>query len=340
MSKQSETESIQIFLREIAKVRRLDAEEEIILGRQVFWMIAIRDIRLAITPEGGKCDETEVCKILNRDHQQRILKLNKTLFELKDLRKLERIGLLARDRMVEANLRLVISIAKRYCDSTQGLLDLTQEGVLGLHRGVEKYDPERGYRLSTYVTWWIRQAISRAINDKSRSVRLSVAFAIKLRKIKRCETEMLQCLGGHPSQQALIDELIARGLVRNEIDYQQMILRSQDTLSLDQSVGSEQDVFAIVDKIAAPGSDELPDALGLIPLRTDLNILLATLSQVERTVIQMRFGLGAHGIPRSYDEIDAELGYRFGTNKLRKIAESAMRSLKKPQNRKFLAKHR
>ncbi len=245
----------------------------------------------------------------------------------RDLRALVIDGERAKDHLLRANLRLVVSLAKRYTGHGMPFLDLIQEGNLGLIRAVEKFDYTKGFKFSTYATWWIRQAISRAMADQSRTIRLPVHLVEQVNKLQRIRREMNQQLGREASHAELADELdIAEERVRELIDL------SRDLVSLDQTVGADDDA-SLGDFIAddsAPAAEAAVEA-GL--MRRQLQSVLGTLEAREAAVVRMRYGLD-DGQPRTLDEIGR--AFKLSRERIRQIERETMAKLRHPSRAQAL----
>jgi RNA polymerase primary sigma factor len=235
------------------------------------------------------------------------------------LRRVENDGRIARKRLIEANLRLVVSIAKRYTAHGMTFLDLAQEGNLGLIRAVEKFDYTRGYKFSTYATWWIRQAITRAIADQSRTIRIPVHMSELINKLARTERDLTQDLGREP-----LAEEIGRVLGMSAERVRAVLEISRDPLSLEAPQGETEDAH-LGDLIEDDDSVTPQEAASFITLKEQLESVLHTLSSRERKIIQLRFGL-LDGHPRTLDEVGRE--FHLTRERIRQIAEETLSKLR------------
>ncbi|WP_308539649.1 RNA polymerase sigma factor RpoD [uncultured Murdochiella sp.] len=239
----------------------------------------------------------------------------------KQLKQAMRIGSMAKQRLAETNLRLVVSIAKRYVGRGMSFLDLIQEGNLGLMKAVEKFDYHRGFKFSTYATWWIRQAITRAIADQARTIRIPVHMVETINKLSRAQRQLLQELNRDPTNEEIAAEM--------NIDVEKVrIVRkiAQEPVSLETPIGEEEDShlgdFIEDDTVISPD-----EAANFIMLREELANILATLSTRERKVLELRFGLN-DGTPRTLEEVGKE--FNVTRERIRQIEAKAIRKLKHP----------
>jgi RNA polymerase primary sigma factor len=290
---------VRMYLKEIGKVDLLIAEQEIDLAMKIE----------AGVEAGEKLDEAHKSKTqLDRREERR-------------LSRIEQKGLDAKQQLIEANLRLVVSIAKRYVGRGMLFLDLIQEGNLGLIRAVEKFDYTKGFKFSTYATWWIRQAITRAIADQARTIRIPVHIVETINKLVRVQRQLLQELGRDPSPEEIGEVM---GMPAERIREIQKI--SQEPVSLETPIGEEED-SQLGDFIEDSAAEVPPDAASFSMLQEQLQKVLDGLAERERKVISLRFGL-KDGHPRTLEEVGREFGVT--RERIRQIESKTLAKLRHP----------
>ena len=303
---------VRMYLKEIGKVPLLSADEEIELAQNMEdGAVAIEKInvlkgRLDGASEEEKAEIKEEIKTLQRDVDK---------------------GADAKKRLAEANLRLVVSIAKRYVGRGMLFLDLIQEGNLGLIKAVEKFDYKKGYKFSTYATWWIRQAITRAIADQARTIRIPVHMVETINKLIRVSRQLLQELGREPSPEEIAKEMSM------PVERVREILKiSQEPVSLETPIGEEEDShlgdFIKDDNVPVPA-----DAAAFTLLKEQLEEVLGTLTEREQKVLTLRFGL-EDGRARTLEEVGKE--FNVTRERIRQIEAKALRKLRNPSRSRKL----
>ncbi|MBW4625200.1 MAG: RNA polymerase sigma factor SigC [Brasilonema octagenarum HA4186-MV1] len=350
------TDLVRLYLQEIGRVRLLGRDEEVSEAQKVQRYLRMR-ILLSKAAEQG--DEVIAPYLRLIEAQERLASAlghrpslerwagaaGVSLLELKqiiglgkrrwaeiakmtveELEKIQSSGLQAKEHMIKANLRLVVSVAKKYQNRGLELLDLVQEGTLGLERAVEKFDPTKGYRFSTYAYWWIRQGITRAIATSSRTIRLPVHITEKLNKIKKAQRKIAQEKGRTPTLEDLAQELDMTPTQVREV-----LLRVPRSVSLETKVGKDKDTE--LGELLETDNITPEETLMRESLQKDLQNLLSDLTSRERDVILMRFGL-ADGHPYSLAEIGRALD--LSRERVRQIESKALQKLRQPKRRNLI----
>ena len=265
-------DSVRAYLKDIGRIPLLEHDEEILLGRQVQRLMELEEKRAELEKLfDRKVDDSELSQHFDHDY--------------KAVRRELRAGKKAKDKMVSANLRLVVSIAKKYTKRNMELLDIIQEGTIGLIRGVEKFDPGRGYKFSTYAYWWIRQGITRAIAEKSRAIRLPIHVTENLNKLKKAQRELSQENGYMPTVFQLSEFL---KLSVDEI--KDLMCKARKPTSLETKIGENRDT-ALIDLLE--DETQLPEfLLENKYMKESLRSLLDDLPEMQAAVISMRYGIG------------------------------------------------
>lgn len=309
-------DSIRLYLQEIGRIRLLRADEEIELARKIADLLELERVRDRLFDQlEREPKEGEWASSVN--------------MELPAFRKRLFLGRRAKEKMVQSNLRLVVSIAKKYMNRGLSFQDLIQEGSLGLIRAAEKFDHEKGYKFSTYATWWIRQAITRAIADQSRTIRLPVHLYETISRIKKTTKILSQELGRKPTEEEIADRM------EMTIEKLRFIAKSaQLPISLETPIGKEED-SRLGDFIEADG--ETPeDQVSKNLLREDLESVLDTLSPRERDVLRLRYGLD-DGRMKTLEEIGQI--FNVTRERIRQIEAKALRKLRHPNRNSILKEY-
>jgi RNA polymerase primary sigma factor len=290
-------DSVRAYLKQIGRVALLNAQREVELAKRIEAGLYAAE-RLSEATDGGGGSQVR-----------------------RDLRWIVRDGQRAKDNLVEANLRLVVSIAKRYTGRGMPFLDLIQEGNIGLIRAVEKFDYARGYKFSTYATWWIRQVIFRAMGDQARTIRIPVHMVEVINKLRGIQGQLIGDLGREPTPEELAHTMMVTP--EKVLEIQQY---SREPISLDQNIGDEGD-SQLGDFIEDSEAVDAVDAAAFGLLQVQLQSVLATLNEREAGVVRLRFGL-TDGRPRTLDEIGRVYGVT--RERIRQIEARAMAKLRHP----------
>ena len=295
-------DSVRTYLRDIGRVPLLEHDEEILLGRKVQRLMQIQEV----IDDIGPLSEEDLAKVLGITEKQLIREI--------------KAGERAKDKMVTANLRLVVSVAKKYTKRNMELLDIIQEGTIGLVRGVEKFDPGRGYKFSTYAYWWIRQGITRAIAEKSRAIRLPIHVTENLNKLKKAQRELSQLNGEMPNVFELATHL---KLTVDEI--KDLMCKSRQPTSLEIKIGENKDT-ALIDLLE--DETQLPDTLLESQyIKEDIRKLITELPDMQASVISMRYGIGEDMVePMSMTAIGQVLN--MSRDRVRTLEHKAIRALR------------
>ena len=298
-------DSVRAYLKQIGKVALLNAEEEVELAKRI---------------EAGLYATQKLTELADKGEKLPVQ-------QRRDMQWICRDGDRAKNHLLEANLRLVVSLAKRYTGRGMAFLDLIQEGNLGLIRAVEKFDYTKGYKFSTYATWWIRQAITRAMADQARTIRIPVHMVEVINKLGRIQRELLQDLGREPTPEELAKEMDITP--EKVLEIQQY---AREPISLDQTIGDEGD-SQLGDFIEDSEAVVAVDAVSFTLLQDQLQSVLETLSEREAGVVRLRFGL-TDGQPRTLDEIGQVYGVT--RERIRQIESKTMSKLRHPSRSQVL----
>ena len=304
---------VRMYLKEIGKVPLLSAEEEIDLAQKMENGVLAHEKIMILRGRKEKTDDPDEIADLNAEIRRLSLEQDR--------------GEDAKKRLAEANLRLVVSIAKRYVGRGMLFLDLIQEGNLGLIKAVEKFDYRKGYKFSTYATWWIRQAITRAIADQARTIRIPVHMVETINKLIRVSRQLLQELGREPAPEEIAAQM------NMPVERVREILKiSQEPVSLETPIGEEEDShlgdFIQDDNVPVPA-----DAAAFTLLKEQLGEVLGTLTEREQKVLTLRFGL-EDGRARTLEEVGRE--FNVTRERIRQIEAKALRKLRHPSRSRKL----
>ena len=296
---------VRMYLKEIGKVALLSADEEVALATAMSEGVAAQEKLAAAAEDGTALDSAERAA----------------------LEAAVKAGECSKQKLAEANLRLVVSIAKRYVGRGMLFLDLIQEGNLGLIKAVEKFDHTKGYKFSTYATWWIRQAITRAIADQARTIRIPVHMVETINKVIRVSRQLLQELGHDPSPEEISLEM---GMPVDKV--REILKIAQEPVSLETPIGEEEDSH-LGDFIPDEAASEPSEAASFTLLQEQLVDVLSTLTPREEKVLKLRFGI-EDGRPRTLEEVGKE--FNVTRERIRQIEAKALRKLRHPSRSKKL----
>ena len=294
-------DSVRAYLRDIGRIPLLEHDEEILLGRQVQRMMTLEEMKKELELDNqGLADAMDI--------------------SLKQVKRELREGAKAKDKMVSANLRLVVSVAKKYTKRNMELLDIIQEGTIGLVRGVEKFDPGRGYKFSTYAYWWIRQGITRAIAEKSRAIRLPIHVTENLNRLKKAQRELSQMNGRMPNVFELSEHL---ELTVDEI--KDLMCKARQPTSLEIKIGENRDT-ALINLLE--DETQLPELLlERAYIKEDIRSLISELPEMQAAVVSMRYGIGEEILePMSMTAVGQVLN--MSRDRVRTFEQKALKALR------------
>ncbi len=299
-------DNVRSYLRDIGRIPLLEHDEEILLGRKVQRLMTLLEMKKELSLDNeGLAEAMDV--------------------SVKDVKRELREGTKAKEAMVTANLRLVVSVAKKYTKRNMELLDIIQEGTIGLVRGVEKFDPGRGYKFSTYAYWWIRQGITRAIAEKSRAIRLPIHITENLNRLKKAQRELSQLNGEMPTIKQLAAELTL-----SEDDIKDLMCKSRQPTSLETKIGENRDT-ALIDW--REDETQLPDVLlQRSCVKDDIRELIKDLPEMQAAVISMRYGIGEEvSEPMSMTAIGQTLN--MSRDRVRNLLEKGVTALRQDSSK-------